>query len=159
MRHYTATDLDYLVPLIQKNISNSIATVQLALKHFSSEPSGTIEVKALDWLQANSTPSSRSVSHPLARGDPIDLIIAVDCIYNPSLLQPLIDTVDYFTSPGRTKALVVVELRASDVITDFLQIWAKKGGWTIWRIGGDGLDHPSWLDVGFAAWIGWKSSD
>lgn len=59
---------------------------------------------------------------------------------------------DYLTVPGRTAVMVVVELRAEDVIREFLQIWlAKSTEWEIWSVGGL-MDGP------YAAWVGWKKA-
>lgn len=48
-----------------------------------------------------------------------DLVLAVDCIYNESLVQPLVDTLAKYCQPGgQTVVWVVVELRSSDVVSD-----------------------------------------
>ena len=48
--------------------------------------------------------------------------------------------------------VVVVELRAEDVVREFLQQWLDLSAgaeWEIWSVGGL-LDGP------YAAWVGWK---
>ena len=81
----------------------------------------------------------------------MDLILAVDCIYNPSLLPALVETIDFLTTPGKTAVLVVVELRQEDVVREFLELWVAKGGWEIWRIAN------GFLGSRYAVWTGWKA--
>ena len=66
---------------------------------------------------------------------PIDLLLVVDYIYHPSLLPALVSTIDRLAAPGRTTVLVVVELRAEDVVRQFLELWvaADEGRWEIWH--------------------------
>ena len=46
-----------------------------------------------------------------------DLILAIDCIYNEHLIQPLVDTLAYYCpTGGRTVIWIVVELRSPDVV-------------------------------------------
>lgn len=117
-----------------------------------------ITVDALDWVHLQSTPShSRPSIFPLAHTAPADIILAVDCIYNPSLLPALVATFDYFAVPGRTRAIVVMELRAEDVVRDFLTLWLGNGKWEVWRVGGDG--ENGWMDIGYTMWVGWKVED
>lgn len=47
----------------------------------------------------------------------LDLILAVDCIYNESLVIPLIDTFCEYAKRGKTVVWVAVELRSSDVVS------------------------------------------
>lgn len=185
VRSYTATDLDYLVPLIRKNVAANLSTVQQTLKpakptsppssRYSkrsaptphSPPTSTtaenaISVESLDWLELQRMPlHRRSTQFRLAHADPPDVIILADCVYNPALLPALLSVVDYYAEAERTRVLVAVELRAVDVVREFLVLWAELGGWEIWRVGSgrsdrDGGDGDGWLGVGFAVWVGWK---
>lgn len=85
--------------------------------------------------------------------DLVDLILVVDCIYHPSLLPALVETIDYLTVSDRTAVLVVMELRASDVTREFLDLWITKStGWEIWRIDGV-LERP------YVMWLGWRTDN
>lgn len=88
---------------------------------------------------------------PLAT-DPLDLILAVDCIYNPSLLPALVETIDFLATPEKTAVLVIIELRQEDVVREFLELWIAKSGWEIWRIG------VGFLGPRYAVWMGWKTN-
>lgn len=194
--HYTITDLDYLVPLIQKNVTTNRSNIsQVARRaragstHKStnlpdSRVSDNITIESLDWLQIHEAmKSSRKLPWPLQEQDQISLVLAVDCIYNPSLIPAFIDTLDYFATSrtaftGHSEpdgwgdqyercpcVVVAVELRAEDVLREFLQKWLAKGGWSIWRVDwdqgaagrGPGEQAEGGLDVCFAVWVGWKA--
>jgi len=83
---------------------------------------------------------------------PIDLLLVIDCLYHPSLISPFLTTVDHLTTPERTTVLVLSELRAEDVMRDFLAAWLSKPGWEIWRI-----PHEQ-LSKRYVIWLGWKTN-
>lgn len=168
VQRYITTDLDYLLPLIRKNITHNKANILHELSKssgFALQPD-TITVDSLDWIQLlHTSPASRyqlfrlpppnqSISTPNAQV--LDLIFVVDCIFNPSLLPGLVETIDHFAVPGRTKVVVAVELRSEEVIRDFLELWLGKGGWEVWRVGDLSDGNGERLDVSFAIWVGMK---
>lgn len=85
--------------------------------------------------------------------DPIDILLIVDCIYHPSLLSSLVETIDYLSTPSQTAVIVVSELRSEQVIREFLELWLSIPGWTIRRNPGIGLSGP------YVMWIGWKRGE
>lgn len=123
-------------------------------------------IEELDWLALASLPSgtARGRYCPVPKATPTlelestdhvawDIVFAVDCIYNPSLLSALVDTIDAVSTAGRTWVLVVAELRQEDVLREFLDLWLKHSGrWEITRV--EGL-----LDVHFVVWAGRKHLD
>jgi protein N-lysine methyltransferase METTL21D len=138
VRKYTATDIEDLIPLIQKNLS----------LNFPNWPDkSNVSATALDWFALqSSTPQMRLRNFSF---EPVDLLLIVDCIYHPSLLPAFLDTINYLTMPELTTVLVVVELRAEDVIREFLERWLAMPCWKIWRVGGGGLmGRPCVLWVG-----------
>ena len=140
------------MPLIKKNfVLNNVVEVP-GSPHTNDGPAKRkFSADALDWITLhNSSPNTRRsvYSYP-----PIDLLLIVDCIYHPSLLPALVDTIDYLTTPERTAVLVIVELRAEDVVREFLELWlhAGDGAWEIW--------HAHEIMKGpYAVWIGWKKA-
>lgn len=187
MRHYTATDLDYLVPLIRKNIALNIASVQQDLfprassssspRHKSNISHRTanaqiqprVAVEALDWTELRTAaPHRRDSLFRLENADPPDVIIVADCIFNPALLPALIEVINHYARTDHTRVLVAVELRAEDVVREFLELWLSSGDWEIWRFekergdeaGNQGTEaeDSSWLSDEFALWVGWKIS-
>ncbi|CAO1630777.1 unnamed protein product [Jaminaea pallidilutea] len=84
-----------------------------------------------------------------------DLIIAVDCVFNPSLFTPLVDTLDAFTLPNHTVTLVVIELRSDEATLAFLETWlGSDERWRIWAVPAEQMSCG--LDRGYAAWVAWK---
>jgi len=139
VKHYTVTDIEPLLPLIQKNVSSN----------FPSKPN--ISVQDLDWILLESTtPPQRVIIFDTVK-QPIDLLLAVDCLYHPSLIPSFVSTIDYLTTPGRTAVLIVSELRAEDVLREFLETWLNKPSWQIWRIPNDNIGKH------YVIWLGWKS--
>ena len=107
--------------------------------------------EVLDWLHIHHTPlPTRPRLFPFATA-PLDLILIVDCIYNPSLLPALVETIDFLATAGKTAVLVIIELRQEDVVREFLELWIVKGGWEIWRIGSE------FMGLRYAVWMGWKA--
>ncbi|KAK7466350.1 Ribosomal protein lysine methyltransferase [Stygiomarasmius scandens] len=139
VQKYTVTDIEDLIPLIQKNLV------------LNSRGNSNVDATPLDWLaleKATSQMRSRNFSF-----DPVDLLLIVDCIYHPSLLPAFLETIDYLTTQSVTTVLIVVELRAEDVIREFLEGWLAIPSWKIWRVGGgDG----GWMGRPYVLWIGMK---
>ncbi|KAI0747848.1 putative methyltransferase-domain-containing protein [Daedaleopsis nitida] len=159
VRHYTVTDIDDLVPLIRKNVTRNLSPDKVhssapRMKHGHPPPQfrSNITVTGLDWVEIHNAPPSLRAR--LVPDNPADVLLVVDCIYHPSLLPALLATIDYLTIPSRTTVVVVVELRAEDVIREFLQGWLDKsvdGEWEIWSVN-------RLLDGPYAVWVGWKNS-
>ena len=159
--HHTCTDLPDLIPLIRKNITINSNLLSHCPDRLSYEP--------LDWNDVyNCSPAARermflkhlptgssSGSNNEDQISGFDLILAVDCVYNPSLIPPLLTTIDLYAIPGRTVVLVVMELRDEDVVREFLTQWTSMSQWEITSVGNDG--RPSFLDERFAIWMGLKS--
>ncbi|KAF8655035.1 hypothetical protein AX16_003271 [Volvariella volvacea WC 439] len=174
--HFTVTDISELLPLIHKNITlnfpnwndnhpKSPPRPSSASAIDSSTKDGkNITVTELNWLTLQSTlpqhrprlfpfnnTSTNTDTAPSPESRPVDILLIVDCIYHPSLLPALVETIDYLTIPDHTLAIVVAELRAEDVVREFLSLWLDKRGWTIWRIDSKVLGLP------YVMWCGWKT--
>ena len=146
VRLYTVTDIPALLPLIRKNISHTFPDWRQPTK-----PGCNISVEELDWLALQAASQSFR-PRLLPSGGAVDLILVVDCIYHPSLLPALVETIDVLAITEKTAVVVVVELRSEDVIRIFLELWLRKSTWRIWRVGGE------LLKINYAMWIGWKVS-
>ncbi|KAH7885801.1 putative methyltransferase-domain-containing protein, partial [Phlebopus sp. FC_14] len=154
VRSYVASDIAALVPLIRKNMS-----LNFSGRHHgspsSSERHQNITAEELDWTALASLPPGNARVHycpaPVT-GCGWDLVLVVDCIYHPSLLPALVETIDTVSTPGRTWVVVVAELRQEDVLREFLELWLKHNGgaWQITRI--EGL-----LDRHYGVWAGQKA--
>lgn len=136
--HYTVTDIEPLIPLITKNIR---------LNFGDNMPSQCITITSLDWIALQAAPEP--VRRKAFKYDDLDCLLVVDCIYHPSLLPALVETIDYLTIPNRTTALILMELRAEDVTREFLSLLLSKPFWVVHRLPGLGLPY--------ALWAGFKS--
>ncbi|GBE81541.1 hypothetical protein BKA93DRAFT_726555 [Sparassis latifolia] len=155
---YTVTDIEALVPLMQKNLENNLPNFSpppakhpsQSRKQIPYRPGAIVTAEALDWQTLlTASPYLRHFICPFA---PVDLLLVVDCIYHPSLLPALLATIDYLTIPSKTAVLVVIELRAEDVVREFLEGWlnlSPNGLWEIWSV-------PDVMEGPYAVWIGWK---
>jgi len=141
---YTVTDIKDLVPLLRKNMTLNFDGWPDCL---DPTPGSNVFVEEVDWLVLHSTAAAQRLR--LVAFEPIDLLLVVDCVYHPSLLPALVETIDCLATPERTVVLVVVELRADDVIREFLEMWLQRPGWEIWRVGGGLLDKPYVMWSGF----------
>ena len=140
MRRYTATDIPALVPLLRKNLVSVSAPPTTG----AVASTAAVAVAALDWT----LPPQRQID---ICDDPPDVLLVVDCIYHPTLVRPLLTTMTALAAPRRTVALVVAELRAEDVLREFLQGWIALG-WSIWSVAED-LLGPRW-----GMWVAWRES-
>jgi hypothetical protein len=83
---------------------------------------------------------------------PFDVILAIDCVYNEALVRPLVRTMTAYAS-ALTVAIVVMELRSSEVTEAFLEAWLESDQWHIWRVERSGL--PAELGSGrYVIWAG-----
>lgn len=169
---YTATDVASLVPLIQKNQAHNISASYLP----------KVSAEELDWVQLrDASPYLRqkivdAISSPtdprvLPKKSPGKgkrkrasssvlpesvcsrcLILAVDCIYNPALIMPLLETMNDLASQmdltleHPTTVLIVLELRSQEVSHEFIHNWISwQGGWHIWNVPLLGPKYVMWI--------------
>ncbi|GAA5972342.1 hypothetical protein JCM11641_002417 [Rhodosporidiobolus odoratus] len=136
-----------------------------------ASPSARVAVEELDWLAESQEWEKRPGSLYAFSGGgeetkiakAPDLILAADCIYNPSLSIPLARTI--LRQAGRaTIVLVASELRDEEPLEVFLRAWVEEGreeGWTLARVGwveGEEEEKAAGeLASGqFVLWVGWR---
>ncbi|KAF1834026.1 hypothetical protein BDW02DRAFT_352735 [Decorospora gaudefroyi] len=157
---YTATDQSYVLKLLRQNIAENLNTVFPPPKKAgrgsnkkggsssggSSE--GRINVQALDW--ETDTPSHLS---------PVDMVVACDCIYNESLIEPLnsmcaaICTLRQEEEGGSpTLCLIAQQLRSPDVFEAWIKNFCAK--FSVWRVPDRLLDVGLREGSGFVVHIG-----
>lgn len=110
---YVATDRAENLRLVQRNVSANAPKAGSS----SSSSSKAATVAPLDWAEvaAEAGRKAKSGARYVPPESDTDLVIAVDCIYNESLVAPLVDTLAALCARGAL-AWVVVELRSSDVV-------------------------------------------
>ncbi|KAJ7765386.1 putative methyltransferase-domain-containing protein [Mycena maculata] len=157
--HYTATDIEDLLPLVRKNLTLNFTG--WPHKQGVSAPGHNVFVEELNWQTLHSTPQTRRTQIFPPPSPPIDLVLIVDCIYHPSLLAPLLAAMDHVSIPNLTAVVVVMELRAEDVTREFLEGWLSlgNGDWEIWRIADEETAEGTGIlekESPYVIWVGWK---
>lgn len=179
---WIATDQEEMLGLMDKNIA------RIKRLHGSSSSCFEVEARVIDWLDvsrlyraAGTSPSSLQSyisqvlsSHQDRAGTTLhrpDIIFSLDCIYNPSLLEPLRETIEAFASGSKietsdlspatqTEAFVLAEMREVDVLREWLEVWTRSSagdvGQSVISIAGQQLGVG--LEKGYAAWLGRSST-
>lgn len=146
VRKYTVTDTVDLVGLIRKNVKHRFSGWG------SNQAAGAnLAVESLDWVQLQQCTETQRKTLLSNVSQPIDLVLAVDCIYHPSLISPLLGAINCLATPKHTSALVLSELRSEDVMRLFMEGWLALPGWKVWHVGGDLLQDPHYV-----LWVGQK---
>ncbi|KAM0793209.1 hypothetical protein ACM66B_000678 [Microbotryomycetes sp. NB124-2] len=124
-------------------------------------------IRELDWQQvSNKFTSGRDRLAPNEKDnvDAPDLIVAVDCLYNPHLSPCLAHTIE--SVAGRdTVVIVVSELRDFEPLEQFLDTWLRirrrdsgEGGeWNVVRVKYDDEWREGIGGRQFATWVGWRT--
>ncbi|KAL1598838.1 Ribosomal protein lysine methyltransferase [Paraconiothyrium brasiliense] len=95
VKKYIATDQGYVIRLLKHNIAENLPAINTRKpksKKRTSQPTSesicSIETLELDW-ELNSVSSLPTQLGLRGEGAGLDLVIACDCIYNESLIEPL----------------------------------------------------------------------
>ncbi|GAA5958482.1 hypothetical protein JCM3765_007891 [Sporobolomyces pararoseus] len=173
--HWTFSDQLENLPLVLRNLkANSVLPSEVG-----EEAQHSYSILELDWIHESQeylkeSQSSNSGGGATSRIDRqfADLILAVDCLYNPSLSAPLAHTI-LRNSTNETVVVVVSELRESEALETFLKTWLEEGqeifdgyDWKVARLnwnevsGEDGEKYREKVvgelgDSGFVTWVGW----
>ncbi|BEI84731.1 hypothetical protein CcaverHIS002_0501320 [Cutaneotrichosporon cavernicola] len=161
---YIATDRRENLKLVQRNVDNNAsAAIKIATKALGGDPQPAITAE-LDWEQVSAACArarTKGETYALPSGSPgadADLVLAVDCIYNEHLVQPLVDTLAAACVRGAV-AWVVVEKRSPDVLRHFLDTWqSDSAGFTIVRLGDEAMGRWEGERGRWVGWIGWTKS-
>lgn len=144
---YTATDQDYVLKFLRQNVAENLDAVfpkARAKKAVGNE--GRIRVEALDWEKDD-----------VRDRQAVDVIVACDCIYNESLIEPLNSTCAALCrlrahDDTPTVCLIAQQLRSPDVFEAWLKSFHEK--FEVWQVPdsmlGEGLKEGS----GFVVHVG-----
>ncbi|GAA5916801.1 hypothetical protein JCM6882_004172 [Rhodosporidiobolus microsporus] len=151
--------------------SDQLASLPLVVRNLRAngvDSSPSFAVEELDWLAESAlflkdrsplSSSSSSCSNP-----PPDLIIAADCIYNPSLSAPLAHTILRHSGPD-TVVVVASELRDEEPLEVFLRAWVEEGGqrWRVvragWETEGERKGAGELEGGQYVVWVGWQQRE
>jgi len=104
--------------------------------------SNIVDQDLSDWTALHLVHTARAKAFSF--GD-VDILPVVDCVHLPSWVRLLVDTIHCLRTPGKTAVAVVVELRAEDVVREFLETWLP---------GASRNRGLTWLDLAHALWLG-----
>lgn len=164
---YIATDQDYVIRLLRRNIAENTPLTTAAKKTNTKsrrsqsareQPHGSVETLELDW-ELDSVSALPSVLGHDRDGNGVDLIIACDCIYNDALIEPLNNTCaqicrlrprDQGEKP--TVCVVAQQLRSPDIFESWLRSFHRL--FHVWRVPDQHLTEPLRENTGFIVHIG-----
>lgn len=160
---YIATDQNYVLKYLRDNVAENSKQASSSAGKSRQRKKATpkadiasnIVVRALDWETDSLTTLYQELGLQ-GEEDSIDLIISCDCIYNESLIDPLVDTCADICrlAPTSKPAVCVVaqQLRSPDVFESWLKAFHKK--FKVWRVPDEHLVEGLKEDSGFVVHFG-----
>ncbi|EME44342.1 hypothetical protein DOTSEDRAFT_71994 [Dothistroma septosporum NZE10] len=156
-----ATDQSYVLKALNDNVSaNSKDSKAHGKKRAKPGLQSTISTFALDWENDNVT--SVLTANGVELGS--DLLLAVDCIYNYALIEPLVQTCtdickmrsqkdgDGGIEAAPTICVIAQQLRQPDVFELWLQCFHRR--FRVWRLPDDLLSDGLKENSGFVVHFG-----
>lgn len=173
IRKYIATDQEYVFKLLKSNIKNNSpkeegqgSASSIAKHHGKAHNDGSacawrkIEILALDWESSSisSLPSMMGTDSVNA-SEVIGAVIACDCVYNESLINPFVRTcadicqlANAYPDEQPTLCIVAQQLRSDMVFEAWLIAFHKL--FNVWRIPDDLLSDELKEGSGFVVHVG-----
>ncbi|PBP28864.1 putative Diaminohydroxyphosphoribosylamino-pyrimidine deaminase [Diplocarpon rosae] len=167
---YVLTDQDYVMKLLNQNLAQNRSQTSSFKKSRKSstkpkgsalpdlvQAPGSITAKTLDWEIDEVTPS---LTGDMSKRS-FDGVIACDCIYNDTLIKPLVDICidvcklrksDSSNRENPSICLVAQQLRASEVFEGWLKEFHRA--FRVWRLPDEELGDGLKSDSGFVIHIG-----
>jgi hypothetical protein len=152
---FTATDQDYAMKLLRHNISSNFSAVftgpkkAVKSKQKSQLPnphSDRIKTIVLDWEEDS-----------VEQLQPVDLVVACDCIYNEALIEPLNTTCAAICKLNAdaekpTLCLVAQQLRSPDVFEAWINSFHRL--FHMWQVPDRFLNESLRENSGFVVHVG-----
>ncbi|CAL3965184.1 hypothetical protein PZA11_002011 [Diplocarpon coronariae] len=168
---YILTDQDYVMKLLNQNLAQNQSQTSSTKKSRKSltkskrgsampnlvQAAGHVTATILDWETDEVTPS---LTGDVSKRS-FDGIIACDCIYNDTLIKPLVDTCidvcrlresDESKNENPSICVVAQQLRSSEVFEGWLREFHRA--FRVWRIPDEELGDGLKSDSGFVIHIG-----
>lgn len=158
---WIATDREENLALLHKNLDAYPVHPDRAV----------LTVAALDWAafhpRSLDTPASLQQKQLAALLAPFqspdatdelvypDLLVCIDCVYNPALHAPLVAALDTLCAVNVTTIFLAIQLRDPDNTRAFLESWTQSGLYTIYALEDSILPAP--MRHGYAAWLAWRT--
>ena len=157
IRRYIATDQGYVLKVLKTNLEENVCNAKPSKQRKRGIKSINIEVMTLDWEASQISSLPDVLGEDSSRG--IDAVIACDCIYNETLIDPFVQTCAELcrlrpnqTPRDPTVCIVAQQLRSSDVFEIWLRTFMKV--FTVWRLPDEFLTNELASNSGFAIHIG-----
>ncbi|TQS38828.1 hypothetical protein Golomagni_00659 [Golovinomyces magnicellulatus] len=171
VKQYHLTDQDYVMKFLKQNIDENTkkqATHSLSSKKRKGgavigkkrrtaveeviDNTQNIIAYPLDW----ETDEIISQLSPVSQSGGFDIVIVCDCIYNETLIHPLVQTCADVCKlrQGSTPTLCInaQQLRSPEVFESWLKVFNQK--FAVWRIPDNDLIQAMRIDSGYAVHIG-----
>ncbi|KAI9840363.1 MAG: hypothetical protein M1837_001664 [Sclerophora amabilis] len=177
--NYIASDQEYVLKGFVKNIEENFMRITAnpsmskrkgnkrkkqprVSKSGSKRANGTISTQILDWelddFTSGSTIAGNEPDADELKGG-LDAVIACDCVYNESLISPLVrtcvnacQTKPESVSQKRTICLIAQQIRSSDVFCTWLQAFHTH--FRVWRMPDELLTQGLKEGSGFVIHLG-----
>ena len=168
---YIATDQKYVLKLFRQNLEDNLIQLRLPSQqkdslstkpcHSSAMPRGCMDFMELDWELSDAT--SLLASLPDRSGNMLSAVLSCDCIYNDTLIKPLVQTCedlcnqqhDYDSLGGTFQGpicIVAQQLRSSEVFEEWLTEFNHR--FHVWRLPDDLLTAELRLGSGYVIHVG-----
>lgn len=169
--NYILTDQAYVMKLLNQNLSENCTCISSpttksrkinrkskkgSISTSGNKQSTNITTTVLDW-EANEIPSSLPAPGFGERG--FDVVIACDCVYNDSLIQPLVQTCIDACQLRRmvsqnlpTLCIIAQQLRSDQVFDSWLKAFHRS--FNVWRLPDTELTAELRSNTGFVVHCG-----
>ncbi|KAI1805254.1 hypothetical protein F4811DRAFT_516441 [Daldinia bambusicola] len=164
---YTLTDQSYVAKLVEKNIEENSPSInpkqvkatsqKRKAKPSAASPRAELRFVPLDWELDEVTPSLTGTDKTKS----FDLVVACDCIYNDTLIQPLVQTCadvcrlrrsDENGADRPAVCLVAQQLRDPEIFEAWITEFNKY--FRTWRIPDNALSEGLQSNPGFVVHLG-----
>ncbi|KAI1735711.1 hypothetical protein F4680DRAFT_434292 [Xylaria scruposa] len=167
---YVLTDQIYVARLVEKNLEENLVSQQRASsqrrnkgKSSSTANPANLRFTTLDW-ELDEVTSSLTGSQDVTS---FDAVIACDCIYNETLIEPLVETcadacglrqrsqdTNIQNREVATPALCIVaqQLRDPEIFEGWIKAFSRR--FRVWRVPEEALSKELRANTGFVVHIG-----
>ncbi|KAI0447621.1 hypothetical protein F4803DRAFT_546139 [Xylaria telfairii] len=166
---YILTDQTYVARLVEKNLAENLVPQQRPSsqkrkgKSSSAANPANLCFKALDW-ELDEVIASLTGSPSVAS---FDAVIACDCIYNETLIEPLVQTcadacglrqrsqeANAQSEEAATPTLCIVaqQLRDPEIFEGWIKVFSRR--FRVWRVPEEALSDELRANTGFVVHIG-----
>jgi hypothetical protein len=161
IKAYIATDQEYVLKGLRNNISQNQTAQQAPIgrkagkSSKSTAKSENIILRSLDW-ESDDIPSlckELGIDH---KTDRIHMIVACDCIYNESLVDPFVATCAELCAAASSETpsvcVVAQQLRSPEIFESWLCAFHRR--FQVWRLSDKVLSSDLAAGSGFAIHVG-----